>query len=37
VEYAQALQTNLDIQKAYLEAINNANQAVISIQYLINQ
>ena len=37
VEYAQALQTNLDIQKAYLEAINNLNKAVISIQFIINQ
>jgi cobalt-zinc-cadmium resistance protein CzcA len=37
LEYAQALQTNLEIQRAYLEAINNLNQAVISIQFLINQ
>jgi cobalt-zinc-cadmium resistance protein CzcA len=37
VEYAQALQTNLDIQKAYLEAINNVNKSVISIQFIINQ
>lgn len=37
VEYAQALQTDLEIQKAYLEAVNNLNQAVISIQFIINQ
>jgi cobalt-zinc-cadmium resistance protein CzcA len=37
LEYAQALQTNLEIQRAYLEAINNFNQSVISIQFLINQ
>jgi cobalt-zinc-cadmium resistance protein CzcA len=37
VEYAQALQTHLDIQKAYLDAINNLNKSVISIQFIINQ
>jgi heavy metal efflux system protein len=37
VEYAQALQTHLDIQKAYLDAINNFNKSVISIQFIINQ
>ena len=37
VEYGQALQTNLEIQKAHLEAINNLNKAVISIQFIINQ
>ena len=37
VEFAQALQTNLDSQKAYLEAINNLNKTVISIQFIINQ
>jgi len=37
VEYAQALQLNLEIQRSYLEAINNFNQAVISIQFIINQ
>ena len=37
VEFAQALQTNLDTQKAYLEAINSLNKAVISIQFIINQ
>jgi heavy metal efflux system protein len=37
VEYAQALQTNLEIQRTYLEAINSFNQTVISIQFLINQ
>jgi cobalt-zinc-cadmium resistance protein CzcA len=37
VEYAQALQTNLEIQKSHLEAINHLNQLVISIQFIINQ
>jgi heavy metal efflux system protein len=37
VEFAQALQTNLDSQKAYLEAINNLNKTVISIEFIINQ
>ncbi len=37
MEYAQALQTNLEIQRSYLEAINSLNQTVISIQFLINQ
>ena len=37
LEYATALQTNLEIQRAYLEAINSLNQTVISIQFLINQ
>jgi heavy metal efflux system protein len=36
VEYAQALQTNLESQKAYLEAINNLNKAVLAIQFIIN-
>ena len=35
VEYVQGLQTALDIQKNYLQAINNYNQTVINIQYLI--
>ncbi len=37
VEYAQALQTNLEIQRMYLDAINNLNQTIISIQYITNQ
>ncbi len=37
LEFAQALQTNLDTQKAYLEAINSLNKAVIAIQFIINQ
>jgi cobalt-zinc-cadmium resistance protein CzcA len=37
LEYATALQTNLEIQRSYLEAINSLNQTVISIQFLINQ
>ncbi len=37
VEYGQALQTNLDVQKAYLEAVNNMNQSVLAVQFIINQ
>lgn len=37
VEYAQALQTNLEIQRSYLEAVNSLNQTVVSVQFLINQ
>ncbi len=37
LEYAQALQTNLEIQRAYLEAVNSLNQTVVSIQFLISQ
>ncbi|MBN8679224.1 MAG: CusA/CzcA family heavy metal efflux RND transporter [Chitinophagales bacterium] len=37
VEYAQALQTNLETQRSYLEAVNSLNQTVVSIQFLINQ
>lgn len=37
LEFAQALQTNLDTQKAYVEAINSLNKAVIAIQFIINQ
>lgn len=37
VEYAQAIQTNLDIQKMYLESINNLNQTIASIQFITNQ
>ncbi|MBP6679545.1 MAG: CusA/CzcA family heavy metal efflux RND transporter [Saprospiraceae bacterium] len=37
VEYAQAIQTNLEIQKMYLESINNLNQTITYIQFIINQ
>jgi len=37
VEYAQALQTNLEIQRSYLEAVNSLNQTVVFLQFLINQ
>ncbi|MDX2001386.1 MAG: CusA/CzcA family heavy metal efflux RND transporter [Chitinophagales bacterium] len=36
LEYLQALQTNLDIQRGYLETINNLNLSVTNIQYLLN-
>jgi cobalt-zinc-cadmium resistance protein CzcA len=37
LEFTQALQTNLEIQRSYLEAINSLNQTVIFIQFLISQ
>ncbi|MES2777448.1 MAG: CusA/CzcA family heavy metal efflux RND transporter [Bacteroidota bacterium] len=36
VEYLQGLQTALDIQKNYLQAVNNYNQASINLLYLTN-
>ena len=36
LEYIQALQTQLEIKRLYLESINNFNQIIISIQYLLN-
>jgi cobalt-zinc-cadmium resistance protein CzcA len=36
VEYLQGMQTASDIQKNYLQAISNYNQAYISINYLLN-
>jgi cobalt-zinc-cadmium resistance protein CzcA len=35
LEYAQALQTDLEMQRSFLEAIQNLNQTVLSIQFLI--
>ncbi len=37
VEYAQALQTNLETQKAHLEAINGLNKTVLALQFIVNQ
>ena len=37
VEFAQALQINLESQKAYLEAINGLNKTVLAIQFITNQ
>ena len=37
VEYVQGIETALDIQLNYSEAISNYNQTVIDIQFLINQ
>jgi heavy metal efflux system protein len=37
VEYLQALQINLDLQKAYLEALRQAQMALLTIQFLTNQ
>ncbi|GLR17566.1 CusA/CzcA family heavy metal efflux RND transporter [Portibacter lacus] len=37
LEYVQALNMQYEIEHSYLDAILNFNQAVISIQYLLNQ
>ena len=37
VEYIQGLETALAIRTNYINAINNYNQAVINLQYLLNQ
>lgn len=37
IEFIQGIQTSLDIQSNYLNAISNYNQAVINLQYLLNQ
>ena len=37
VEYVQGLDTALGIRLNYINAVNNHNQAVITLQYLLNQ
>ncbi|MCW4467672.1 CusA/CzcA family heavy metal efflux RND transporter [Flavobacterium sp. MFBS3-15] len=37
IEYMQGLETALDIRTNYINAVNNHNQAVIYLQYLLNQ
>ncbi len=37
IEYLQALQTVADVQLNYQQAINQLNQAIINIQFIINQ
>lgn len=37
VEYVQGLETALGIRMNYINAINNYNQTVINLQYLLNQ
>ena len=37
VEYVQALETALAIRTNYINAINNFNQTVINLQFLVNQ
>jgi cobalt-zinc-cadmium resistance protein CzcA len=37
LEYMQGLETALDIRTSYINAVNNHNQAVIYLQYLLNQ
>ena len=36
LEFIQGIQTSLDIQSNYLNAVSNYNQAVINLQYLLN-
>lgn len=36
-EYLQALQTAVDVQLNYLQAINQLNQSIININFIINQ
>lgn len=37
VEYLQALQTVADLRLNYLQAINQLNQSIININFIINQ
>ncbi|MFN5444087.1 MAG: CusA/CzcA family heavy metal efflux RND transporter [Crocinitomicaceae bacterium] len=37
IEFIQGIQTALDIQANYLNALSNYNQAVINLQFLLNQ
>jgi cobalt-zinc-cadmium resistance protein CzcA len=37
IEYLQALQTAADVQLSYLQAVNNLNQSIININFLINK
>jgi len=37
IEYLQALQTATDVQLAYLQSVNQLNQSVININFLINK
>jgi cobalt-zinc-cadmium resistance protein CzcA len=37
VEYAQVLQTSLEIQRSFLEAIRSYNKEIVLLQYITNQ
>ncbi|MBK9183090.1 MAG: hypothetical protein IPM83_08210 [Ignavibacteria bacterium] len=37
VEFLQALQTATDVQLNFLQAVSQINQAVVNINFLINQ
>jgi cobalt-zinc-cadmium resistance protein CzcA len=37
IEYLQALQTATDVQLSYLQSVNQLNQSIININFLINQ
>jgi len=37
IEYLQALQTSTEIQLGFLQAVNQVNQSVLNINYLINK
>lgn len=36
IEYIQALQTSAEVQLDYLQAVNQINQSIININFLIN-
>jgi cobalt-zinc-cadmium resistance protein CzcA len=37
IEYLQALQTATDVQLSYLQSVNQLNQSIININFLINK
>ena len=37
IEYLQALQTATDVQLSYLQSVNQLNQSIVNINFLINQ
>jgi cobalt-zinc-cadmium resistance protein CzcA len=37
IEYLQALQTAIDVQLNYLQSINQINQSIVIINFLINK
>jgi cobalt-zinc-cadmium resistance protein CzcA len=37
IEYLQALQTATDVQLSYLQSVNQFNQSIININFLINK
>ena len=37
IEYLQALQTATDVQLSYLQSVNQINQSIVNINFLINK